>query len=49
MQVIFTAIPVWSALIAFLVLGEQPLQLQGLVGAVLVIAAGISIATESKK
>ena len=46
-QVIFTAIPVWSAVLAYTVLGEQPLHSVGLIGAALIIGAGLSIAFET--
>ena len=47
LQVIFTSIPVWSALLAYTVLGEQPLGLVGSSGAALVIASTLSIALSS--
>jgi drug/metabolite transporter (DMT)-like permease len=46
-QIIFSAIPVWSALIGYFALGEAPLQMQGMVGACLIIAAGLTIALEA--
>jgi drug/metabolite transporter (DMT)-like permease len=46
LQIVFTGIPVWTAVIAFFVLGEQPLHTVGIVGALLVLAAGLVIASE---
>lgn len=47
LQVIFAAIPVWTALISHFVLGEEPLHALGLLGAAMIIAACISIALET--
>lgn len=47
-QIIFTGIPVWSALLAYCTLGEHPLHSMGYLGAVLIVAAGFTIASEKK-
>jgi drug/metabolite transporter (DMT)-like permease len=46
LQIIFTGIPVWTAVLAFFVLGEEPLHAVGIIGAVLVIGAGLIVASE---
>ena len=48
MQIIFTGIPVWSALLAYCTLGEQPLHAMGFAGAALILAAGFTIASEKQ-
>lgn len=47
-QVIFTAIPVLSAVIAITLLHEEPFHALGWAGAALIVAAGLAIARSSQ-
>jgi hypothetical protein len=44
-QVIYTGIPLWSAALAYILLGEQPFHTIGWLGAICIICAGLIIAS----